>query len=121
MSLYHDIRNWIESKRVKNITADEAAENCSSERAWKYIMYLIQSMSKAGETSVHHISVSRFQDKLKALGFRVNAKDNEVLWDKPLTIEDIDKRISELTELRDELKKEDLVKQLSGVQDIWKK
>lgn len=118
MTLYTDIKYWLQLKMAKDISADDANKIATSEQAFRQFMIDIRRNAEAGLTEMHYqVIPSQFIDKAILLGYTIDSK-SQISWKRDPTIEDIDARINELTELRDELKKEQLVKKLSGIGDV---
>ena len=138
MSLKHIWRLfWLGLKGFsKTKTAKEFQVLCKSELVFEQFLasMRLQAINGAVQFTHYDLPIS-YQNRLRALGFKVDVNNQQgqtagyaglnsglafanspaiISWEEPPTVADYDGWIAELQEKRDDLRKEELIKELAG-------
>lgn len=108
-------------KSYKKLTAAQASKMMTSEKAWDDLLRDIkyQAWSRADKCDTTYLP-DLFKARLMALKFQVKSntstyKNHCISWENSPSVEEYDAMIKELTNKRDELRKEQLTKKLAGI------
>jgi hypothetical protein len=109
-------------KAYKKITAKQISKIAVSEKSWNSLLESIRysvEVMRVDRYDVNYLP-ELFQTRLMMLGFSVSNNNNAfrnytVSWDQEPSIKEYDGMIRELTKKRDDLKKEKLIKKMSGI------
>ena len=117
MSIYIEIKEWLGMKFAKTINAQEAHQMAVSDASWKRLMYHIKQCVEYGHTTIHRDIPDEFRDRLLSLNYAIinNGSVDVLRYDVEPSVEELDKRIQELVKKRDEIKKREMIEQLSGI------
>lgn len=111
-------------KTHKKITAEQVRKIMVSEKAWNRLLESIKYNAEVVLCNKYETNnlPELFETRLMKAGFSISKKQSStwmgaisISWEKPPSIKEYDKMIKELTEKRDELKKERLTKKLAGI------
>lgn len=117
MTLFDSLTYWWSYRRAKTISADEAYKISTSPEAWRKLMRDIAHYASFGMTmnSTGELS-EEFQDRLLSLGYSIN-QTSLIDWKQKPSLESIERRIESLIKIRDEMKKEQLIKELADIEE----